>query len=66
MIGGKHLSHMDFTPENPLISHMNNFSWESRLVSSVVDEAGDGRHEMFKSTQIYDGAVHRKQHGFAV
>ncbi len=36
------------------------------LVSSVVDEAGDGRHEMFKSTQIFDGAVHRKQHGFAV
>ena len=24
---------MGFTPENPLISHMNNFSWESRLVA---------------------------------
>ena len=22
---------MGFTPESPLISHMNNFSWESRL-----------------------------------
>ncbi len=31
MILRKHLSPMGFTPENPLISHMNNFSWESRL-----------------------------------
>ena len=26
-IVGKHLSRMGFTLENPLISHMNNFSW---------------------------------------
>jgi len=27
--------------------------------------AGDGRFELFKSSKIYDGKVHRKQHGFA-
>jgi len=27
--------------------------------------AGDGRFELFKSSQMYDGKVHRKQHGFA-
>ena len=26
--------------------------------------AGDGRFEVFKSTQIFDGVVHQKQHGF--
>ena len=28
--------------------------------------AGDGRFELFKSTQNFDGVCHRKQHGFAV
>lgn len=27
--------------------------------------AGDGRLELFKSTQVFDGVAHRKQHGFA-
>lgn len=27
--------------------------------------AGDGRYELFKSTQAFDSGVHRKQHGFA-
>ena len=36
MILRKHLSPMGFTPENPLISHMNNFSWESRLVVTAI------------------------------
>ena len=27
--------------------------------------AGDGRFELFKSSKIFDGPVHRKQHGFA-
>lgn len=27
--------------------------------------AGDGRLELFKSTQAFDGVAHRKQHGFA-
>jgi predicted aldo/keto reductase-like oxidoreductase len=26
--------------------------------------AGDGRHELFKTTQVFDGVAHRKQHGF--
>ncbi len=26
--------------------------------------AGDGRYELFKSTQVFDGVAHRKQHGF--
>ncbi len=31
----------------------------------VRAEASDGRHELFKSTQSFDGPHHRKQHGFA-
>jgi aryl-alcohol dehydrogenase-like predicted oxidoreductase len=27
-------------------------------------EATDGRHELFKSTKVFDGPHHRKQHGF--
>jgi predicted aldo/keto reductase-like oxidoreductase len=34
------------------------------LMSRVKDMAGDGRHELFKSTKIFDGPHHRKQHGF--
>jgi hypothetical protein len=26
--------------------------------------AGDGRHELFKSSKAFDGPFHRKQHGF--
>ncbi len=36
------------------------------LLAKVADEAGDGRHELFKSTQNFDGSHHRKQHGFAL
>ncbi|MBZ2185020.1 MAG: aldo/keto reductase [Bryobacter sp.] len=32
----------------------------------VKDQAVSGQHELFKSTQIYDGPHHRKQHGFDV
>ncbi|MBM3737666.1 MAG: aldo/keto reductase [Acidobacteria bacterium] len=32
----------------------------------VKDEAGDGRHELFKSSKTYDGPYHRRQHGFEV
>jgi predicted aldo/keto reductase-like oxidoreductase len=28
--------------------------------------AGDGRFELFKSSKVYDGPVHRRQHGFDV
>jgi predicted aldo/keto reductase-like oxidoreductase len=34
------------------------------LVAKVKDAAGDGRHERFKSTQVFDGPYHQKQHGF--
>jgi predicted aldo/keto reductase-like oxidoreductase len=27
--------------------------------------AGDGRYEMFKSSKMFDGPVHRRQHGFS-
>jgi hypothetical protein len=27
--------------------------------------AGDGRFELFKTSKLFDGAVHRKQHGFS-
>jgi predicted aldo/keto reductase-like oxidoreductase len=36
----------------------------TQLLSRVKDVAGDGRHEHFKSTKVFDGPHHRKQHGF--
>ena len=39
---------------------------KERLLSVAASDAGDGRHELFKSTQTYDGPYHRQQHGFAV
>ena len=38
----------------------------SKLLSKVRHEATDGRHEPSKSTQVYDGPHHQRQHGFAV
>ncbi len=34
------------------------------LLAKVRDVAGDGRHELFKSTKLFDGPHHRRQHGF--
>lgn len=34
------------------------------LEARVYDEATDGRHEWFKSTQTFDSQIHRSQHGF--
>lgn len=39
---------------------------QKQLLAKVREEAGDGRHELFKSTQQYDGPHHRRQHNFAV
>jgi predicted aldo/keto reductase-like oxidoreductase len=42
---------------------------EDRLATlrdGVREAAGDGRVELFKSTQHFDGPHHQKQHGFAV
>jgi aryl-alcohol dehydrogenase-like predicted oxidoreductase len=39
---------------------------QDALLESVKTEAGDGRHETFKSTNDHDGPHHRKQHEFAV
>lgn len=36
------------------------------LRARLKDVSGDGRYEHFKSTQVFDGPYHRKQHGFAV
>ena len=36
------------------------------LRKRVANGAGDGRHELFKSSQHFDGPHHRKQHGFTV
>jgi predicted aldo/keto reductase-like oxidoreductase len=33
------------------------------LLLKVEAVAGDGRHERFKSTQLFDGPYHRQQHG---
>lgn len=38
---------------------------QSALLERVRAQATDGRHELFKSTQSFDGPHHRKQHGFA-
>ncbi len=34
-----------------------------KLLARVKPVAGDGRHERFKSTQLFDGPYHRQQHG---
>jgi predicted aldo/keto reductase-like oxidoreductase len=36
----------------------------TQLASRVKEMAGDGRHELFKSSKNFDGPHHRKQHGF--
>ena len=36
-----------------------------KVLAKVKPQAGDGRHERFKSTIDFDGPFHRKQHGFA-
>jgi aryl-alcohol dehydrogenase-like predicted oxidoreductase len=37
---------------------------KERIERSTAQAAGDGRFELFKSAQNFDGPVHRKQHGF--
>jgi hypothetical protein len=37
---------------------------QTALTDRVKEVAGDGRFERFKSTQMFDGPVHRRQHGF--
>ncbi len=37
---------------------------KATLLEKVSQEAGDGRHEWYKSTQFYDSPCHRSQHGF--
>jgi uncharacterized protein len=39
-------------------------SEKQALLARVKDVAGDGRHELFKSTKVFDGPHHRKQHEF--
>jgi len=36
----------------------------TRIEKSTIEVAGDGRFELFKSSKVFDGPVHRKQHGF--
>ncbi len=38
---------------------------KTALLARVRDQATDGRHELFKSTQVFDGVHHRRQHGFS-
>ncbi|WP_406701171.1 aldo/keto reductase [Singulisphaera sp. Ch08] len=37
---------------------------KARIEQSTIEVAGDGRFELFKSSKMFDGPVHRKQHGF--
>ena len=39
---------------------------QRELLDGVKEEAGDGRLEWFKSTQMFDSHYHRQQHGFTV
>ena len=39
---------------------------QAALRERVRDQAGDGRHELFKSSKAFDGPHHRQQHGFEV
>jgi aryl-alcohol dehydrogenase-like predicted oxidoreductase len=39
---------------------------QTALTTRVRDVATDGRFELFKSSQMFDGPVHRRQHGFAM
>jgi predicted aldo/keto reductase-like oxidoreductase len=39
---------------------------KSQVLARVKDVAGDGRYERFKTMLMFDGPVHRKQHGFPV
>jgi hypothetical protein len=34
------------------------------MLDRVREVAGDGRFELFKSAQSFDGPHHRRQHGF--
>ena len=34
------------------------------LLARVKGRAEDGRHELFKTSQVFDGPYHRRQHGF--
>jgi predicted aldo/keto reductase-like oxidoreductase len=36
---------------------------QTKLRDRTKEVAGDGRHERFKSTQLFDGPYHRVQHG---
>jgi uncharacterized protein len=38
---------------------------QSSLAAKVREVARDGRFELFKSSQMFDGPVHRRQHGFS-
>jgi len=39
---------------------------QEAILEKVKQAAGDGRHELFKTSKNFDGPYHRKQHGFAV
>ena len=39
---------------------------QENLLASVKEVAGDGRYELYKTTQRMDGPYHVKQHGFEV
>jgi predicted aldo/keto reductase-like oxidoreductase len=39
---------------------------KAAILAIAQPEAGDGRHELFKSAQTFDGAPHRRQHDFAL
>ena len=36
---------------------------KAEILALAAPEAGDGRHELFKSTRVFDGPVYREMHG---
>ncbi len=45
-----------FTPMTP--------AERATVEGKTLAQGGDGRFELFKSSKMFDGPVHRKQHGF--
>lgn len=63
------ISSMEDLQQNVAIARgFQPMSWpeKKRLLLEVREEATDGRHELYKTTQDFDGPHHRRQHGFSI
>ena len=49
---------------DPVLLEQDLAVWRTEQSGKTLAMAGDGRYELFKSSKAFDGAVHRRQHGF--